>query len=93
MVTITNTVHVTPSQSMTLTISPSSTATIGSTMSSSPKTGQCSNQQAAKDNDNSCNAVAICIPVAFVIDLIVCVVTFVIVWRLHQQFTDGKNVQ
>ena len=82
-VTITSTVHVTPSQSVTPTTSPSSTVTIGNTVSSSPSSLQCSNQQAAKDNDNSCNAVAICIPVALVIGLIVCVVTIVIVWRLR----------
>ena len=82
-VTITSTVHATPSQSMTLIVSSSSTATIGNTLSSSPKTGQCSNEQAAKDNDNSCNAVVICFPVALVIGLIVCVVTIVVVWRLQ----------
>ena len=80
-VTVTSTVHSTLLQPVTPTVSPSSSATISNAMSLSPSNLQCSNQQAAKDDDNSCNAVAVCIPVALVIGLIVCAVTFVIVWR------------
>ena len=42
-----------------------------------PSTGRCFDQQIAEDDDNSCNAVAICVPVAVVIVVVVCVVVFV----------------
>ena len=50
-----------------------------------PPTSQCSNQQVAEEDDNSCNVVAICVPVAVVIAVVVCVVVFVVVWRLRQK--------
>ena len=81
-VTVTSTVHATPSRSMTPVISPSCSV---STVSVTPSTVQCSDQQIAENDDNSCNAVAICIPVAVVIAVIACVVVIVVVWRFRQK--------
>ena len=84
-VTITSTVHATPSQFMTSMVSSSCTVTLTSTVSVTPSTDQRSGQQIDEEDDNSCNAVAICVPVAVVIGVVVCVVVLVVVWRLRQR--------
>ena len=70
-VTVTSTVSATQSQCITVTISPSA--------------AQSSNQQITDKSDTSCNAIAICIPVAMVIAVVVCVIVFMAVWRLRHK--------
>ena len=93
-VTVTSTVSATQSQCTTVTF-PTTTATVTSTVSAtpsqcitviiSPSTAQSSNQQITDKGDSSCNAIAICIPVAVLIAVVVCVIVFVAVWRLRHK--------
>ena len=54
-------------------------------MTITPSTAQGSNQRITDKTDNSCNAVAICIPVAVVIAIVVCVIVPIAVWRLRHR--------
>ena len=93
--TVTSTVSATQSQCTTVTFPTTTTATVTRTVSAtesqcttviiSPSTAQCSNQQITIKSDSSCNAIAICIPVAMVIAVVVCVIVFVAVWRLRHK--------
>ena len=96
-VSSTSTVHVTASQSTMYTSTTtfvSRTVTVTSTVSDTasrcitnitPSNVQCSNQRIDKKSDNSCNAVAICIPVAVVIALVTCVIAVIAVWKLRHK--------
>ena len=102
-VIITSTVHAATSQSTTLRINTLPTVTVTSTVSAtpsqcitiliSPSPAQCYNQQVTDDGRNSCNAVAICVPVAMVIAVVVCVIVIFVVWRLRQKvaYNVGTN--
>ena len=50
-----------------------------------PSNVQCSNQEITKESDSSCNALAICVPVAVVVALVACVIALIVVWRLRHK--------
>ena len=50
-----------------------------------PSNVQCSNQRITEKSDNSCNAVAICIPIAVVIALVTCIIAVIAVWKLRHK--------
>ena len=84
-VIITSTLRISPSPTVTVTSTVLTCSSQRTTFMTSPSVAQCSDQQttSTEDSGNSCNAVAICVPVAVVIGLIACVIVFVIIWRLR----------
>jgi len=87
-VTVVSTIQ---SPAFTVTITPPPSTSV-QTMLITPSV-QCGNQQRSSSDDNSCNAVAICIPAMIVIAVIVVLVVFVVIWRLGRcgKFNLGVN--